>query len=56
MWFSGQPDLLKSHNAPSDGLIAFDVHRWQRQVVPGALAASLVGSFLPEEEVQMTSG
>jgi hypothetical protein len=54
MWFSGQPDLLKAQGAPSDGLIAFDAHRWQRQVVPSAVAASLMASFLPEEEVRMT--
>lgn len=54
MWFSGQPDLLKSQGAPSDGLIAFDAHRWQRHVVQGPLAQSLMGSFLSEEEVRMT--
>ena len=52
MWFTNSADVLKALTAPLDSYVAFDVQKWQHQVVPAASMASVVAGLLPEEEVR----
>jgi hypothetical protein len=52
MWFANNPDVLKATAAPSDAFVAFDVQKWQLQVIPGAAMGSVAPGFLAEEELR----
>ncbi len=52
MWFTNSAEVLKALSAPVDSYVAFDVQKWQHQVVPATNMVSIVAGLLPEEEVR----
>lgn len=52
MWFSNNPDLLKSMNAPPDSYCAFDVLQWNHVVVSASAMASLLPGLMSDEELR----
>lgn len=52
MWFTNNPEVLKALSAPMESYAAFDVQKWQHQVVPTATMSTLLSGLLSEEEIR----
>lgn len=52
MWFTNNGEVLKAMNAPLDAFVAFDVQKWQLQVISGSAMSSVMPGLLPEEEIR----